>query len=384
MSAGNNREFCRLNLGSASFLNGDHLPRALLLDAAGRVSRDHVGAATAIDVGNVVVMPALVNSHDHLEFNVYPPLGKPPYADVDEWSRDVHERDGSMVAAIENIPAELRRCWGLLKNLSWGVTTVMDHGEPRDRPDCDVPVRIIHPFRHVHRADKRWAWLWARRSRGAGPLVFHVGEGTSAAVARRSRRFLRRLGGQGPFIGVHGISLERQDARHLDALVWCPASNFSLFNKTADIASLKAATDILFGTDATISAQGTIWDHLRTARACGGLSDSELLDSVTTTAWRVWGLDGSSDFIIARRPHADPWESLFQLTAADILAVVSQHRLVLMSEHFFNEIALDGWQRHYTAITIAGNPVRLYGPSRLVLDRLAAIERVPMTLHSNA
>jgi len=383
VAAGNNRTTCRLNLESAIFLNGANLPRELLLNAEGLVSGDDSGAGIARDVGDVMVIPVLVNSHDHLEFSFYSPLGEPPYADVDEWARDVHVRDGQVVSRIEEIPRDLRRYWGLLKNLSWGVTTVMDHGEPQSRPDCDMPVRTVRPFRHVHRGDKKWAWLEARCKRGAGPLVFHIGEGTSDGVARRSRKFLRRMGGHGPFIGVHGISLQQEDARHLDALVWCPESNLFLFNQTADIESLKGATEILFGTDATVSAKGSIWDHLRTARSCGGLSDSELLDSVTTTATRVWELDHSGDFIIASRRHADPWESLFQITAADIHAVVSQHRVVLMSEHFFNEVALDSWHKKYAAMTIGGNAVRLYDPSMPKLARLADTGRVPLTVQAN-
>ena len=370
----------RLNLHAASFLNGAKLPRILTLNASGQVTTDDASPAARIDLDDVVVFPALVNSHEHLEFDLYPTLGDPPYTDVDEWAKDVHERYAPLVSKVEGVSPELRRYWGLLRNLSWGVTTLMDHGEPPNKISCKLPVRTIQPFRFVHRADTRWAWLRARYKRGDGPLVFHVGEGRSDKVARRSARFLRRLKDCGPLIGVHGISLDADDVRCLDALVWCPASNFFLFNQTADVASLKGATAILFGTDSSISAQGTIWDHLRIARACGGLSDAELLNSVTTTATRMWGLENTGDLVIARRRHANPWESLYQITAADICAVISQNRLVLMSEDFYHDIALGSWNDTYKAIKISDSRQRIYCPSSTLLSSLAAIEGVPLVL----
>jgi cytosine/adenosine deaminase-related metal-dependent hydrolase len=373
-------EFRRLNLGDASFLNGAGLPRVLTLDASGQVAQDNAGPFAKIDLDDVIVFPALVNSHDHLEFNHYPALGDPPYEDIDQWARDVHDRYSSVVSRTEAIPVELRRLWGMLKNMAWGVTTLMDHGEPHDSSSYELPVRIIQPFRFVHRADSCWAWLGARYKRGKGPLVFHVGEGSSEKVARRSARFLRLANANGPLIGVHGISLQADDARYLDALVWCPASNQFLFGKTADVASLKGETEILFGTDASISANGSIWDHLRIARADGGLSDVELLNSVTTTAIRVWGLTNFGDMVIAKRNHADPWESLFQITPADICAVIAQNRLALMSEDFYDDIAPESWDDTYKTIRIGAAKQRIYCPASSLLSNLASLEDAPLTL----
>lgn len=385
----NNRVLC-LKLHSAGFLNGENLPRSLTFDSSGRVLTDSIENATAdatarateIDVQDAIVFPALINSHDHLEFNLYPPLGKSSYADVDEWSRDVHRRYSDIISAIESIPLELRLYWGVLKNLSWGVTAVMNHSEPQSHSYCDLSTRVIEPQRFLHRADKRWAWFRARKLTGDGPLVFHVAEGTSNAVGRRSARFIRRMRGRGPLVGVHGIKLTREDAEHLDALVWCPASNLFLFDRTADIASLKSATKILFGTDATISAQGTIWDHLRIARTLGHLTDNELLDSVTINAERVWGLGRTGDMVIARRRHPQVLESFYQVTPADICAVVTQNHLAMMSEAFFEDVAIDAWRNSYRAITIGDVRQRIYNPSPIVLEQLASIANSPVALRS--
>jgi len=52
----------------------------------------------------------------------------------------------------------------------------------------------------------------------------------------------------------------------------------------------RASTTLLFGTDATISAEGSIWDHLRLARKIGGISDSDLFASVSSIPARYWGI----------------------------------------------------------------------------------------------
>jgi cytosine/adenosine deaminase-related metal-dependent hydrolase len=214
-----------------------------------------------------------------------------------------------------------------------------------------------------------------------GQLVFHIAEGTSDQVARRSSVFLSRLQRHGPLIGVHGIKLTDRDARYLEALVWCPVSNYFLFERTADIASLKAHTAILFGTDATMSAEGSFWDHLRVARRCGALTDEELLASVTTTAARIWRVDDCGDMVVLRRSSRDPWESLFAVQPEDVVAVVVKNRLALMSEELFGQVAPESWHDLYAAVTIGNNNVRVYSPSRSTLEALAAIGDSPVAVN---
>lgn len=370
----------KLNLEAASFVNGAELPRTVTIANDGKVVDDDLQSAIRVDLDSVIAFPGLVNSHEHLEFNLYPQLGDPPYADVDEWAESVHRQHAPLISRIEAVPVELRRYWGLLKNLTSGVTTVMDHGENNADENCALPMRTVRPFRFVHRADKPWAWLQARFMRGSGPMVFHVGEGSSAAVKQRSERFLRRLKTRGPLVGVHGISLNQESARHLDALVWCPVSNLFLYGRTADVRSLKAVTTILFGTDSGISAEGSIWDQLRVARECGVLSDTELLDSVTSNATRAWGLTSNVDLVVAKRRHPNPLQSFFDTGPADISAVISGGQLALMSDALFCELPPGEWQQSYREIEIGKIRQHIHKASSGLLTRLASISDAPLSL----
>ncbi len=276
----------------------------------------------AAGIADTITLPGLVNSHDHLEFNCYPPTGSPPYRDFLEWSHDVRAEQ-ALTGNIERIPFEIRRRLGLLKNLLWGVTAVADHGgKMRDGTITVVPQSgAIHSPELAHRP--RLHLLC-----GPGTAVLHLAEGTTEASRMRARALLRwNLRGR-RVAGVHAVSFVDEDFADLDALIWCPGSNHFLFGRSADVATAAKHTNILFGTDSTLSAPATLWDHLRAVR--GVIPDVALLAALTTTPAAFWGLANcAADFVIARRLHKDDWDAFFALTPEDILTVVHQGRIVL-------------------------------------------------------
>jgi cytosine/adenosine deaminase-related metal-dependent hydrolase len=273
------------------------------------------------DLGEIIAFPGLVNSHDHLDFNCYAPTGLPPYADFVGWAMDV-QAAREVLAAVEQIPLSLRRRFGLLKNLLWGVTAVADHGgEPQQ---LDDPIAVLTPYKDLHSPEfgRKRSWLG-----GSTPVVMHLAEGSNSSSRRRALAYLRWNLRRRPVAGVHGVSLQGRDFDKLAALIWCPASNLFLFGKTADAAEAARRTDLLFGTDSTLSAPGTLWDHLRTARETIGAA--KLFSALTAKADTFWNLPARHDFVVARRRRLDPWEAFFAVTPEDILLVVKDGQPVL-------------------------------------------------------
>jgi cytosine/adenosine deaminase-related metal-dependent hydrolase len=80
-----------------------------------------------LEFNNAIAFPGLINSHDHLEMNLYPKLGAPPYANYVEWANDIYKPTQSPIKEIEKLPIEDRLLWGGVKNLISGVTTVVHH-----------------------------------------------------------------------------------------------------------------------------------------------------------------------------------------------------------------------------------------------------------------
>jgi cytosine/adenosine deaminase-related metal-dependent hydrolase len=292
--------------------------------------------ALTLDFEDAIAFPGLTNSHDHLEFNLHPPLGHARYADYREWGDDIHRRDGALIASLQRVPKAVRLRWGALKNLLCGVTTVAHHGARGDDPRS-LPVRTAHGTA-IHSVGGAPHWrLRLNAPLGPLPCVVHVGEGTSVEAHREIDALLRWNLLRKPLVGVHAIAMRPAQAARFRAVVWCPVSNEFLYGATADVSALKRSTTILFGTDSTLTADWNLWHHLRRARALGALDDRELFAALTHAAAVVWGRghDGrlatgnAADVVIARRKARDSWDAFFAVDPEDILVVLRAGEPVL-------------------------------------------------------
>src|ERR1700692_5106772 len=79
-----------------------------------------VKGADVLDLAGHLILPGLINAHDHLEFNLYPRLGRGPYPNAGAWARDVYRPKKSPIAEQLRIPKSTRLLWGGLKNLLSG------------------------------------------------------------------------------------------------------------------------------------------------------------------------------------------------------------------------------------------------------------------------
>jgi cytosine/adenosine deaminase-related metal-dependent hydrolase len=271
----------------------------------------------------VIAFPGLINSHDHLEFNCYPPTGTPPYDDFLGWCKDVQADPG--LAAITAIDPAIRRQFGVLKNILWGVTAVADHGGKKQFGE--LPIRVLTKYTDLHSPElgEKASWL-----NGLGPVVLHLAEGVTPQTRLRALAFLARNRLRRPVAAVHAVSLLGADFAQFQALIWCPASNFYLFGKTADAAAAIGQTRLLFGTDSTLSAPLTLWDHLRQVRS--QIGDLALFKALTEAPSAFWRLQHRDDFVIAKRKASASWDSFFALTPDDILLVVMRGQAVLVDE----------------------------------------------------
>jgi cytosine/adenosine deaminase-related metal-dependent hydrolase len=263
-----------------------------------------------LSLSGAIVFPGLVNSHDHLDFNLFPSLGNRIYPNYRAWGPDIHKQNRAEIAAVLKIPQALRIRWGVYKNLLNGVTTVVNHGEHLSIDAAHALIGIYQEGYSLHSPafEKNWRWKLNQPFTGSRPYVIHVGEGTDETAALEIDSLIRWNLFKKPIIGIHGVAMNERQAAGFKAVVWCPVSNYFLLDRTAPVDRLKKRVPILFGTDSTLTAGWNIWEHLRLARKLGMLGDRELLDTLTTTAASAWGLKetGSlapgqyADMVIAR------------------------------------------------------------------------------------
>lgn len=304
---------------------------------------------TTLDGSDAILFPGLVNAHDHLELNVFPQLGRPPYRDYIEWSRDVQEKDAAIIREYVQIPFDERLAWGIIKNVMCGVTRVWQHGplgglgeNVGDLIDVSTGGRVFHSLAFEAR--------WRRKLLAPGatqPIIIHLAEGISRRAQREARTLVRWNLLKRPLIAVHGISLKPELANRFQAVIWCPVANHFLYDSTAPAAELKNHTTIRLGTDSTLTATWNVWDHLRFARQSGHLSDLELFQAVTPPLANT--TPHSGDWVVAARQGIpQPWEAFFATNPEHILMMVRRNQIVMIDDAWLDKVELnpDGnWYR---------------------------------------
>jgi cytosine/adenosine deaminase-related metal-dependent hydrolase len=329
---------------------------------------------------NAIVFPGLINSHDHLDFNLFPNLGNRTYGNYREWAGFIHQHYQKEINEVLSIPKYLRTQCGIYKNLLCGVTTVVNHGDPL--MVGDAPINVVQPVNNLHSVgfEKQWKLKLNHPLRRKHPYVIHIGEGVDAVAYREINQLLNWNLLNKKLIGVHGLSMTAQQASSFSALVWCPVSNQYMFNATANIHELKHHTPILFGTDSTLTAHWNIWEHLKAARATAQLQDEELFDALTIIAAKIWKLNcgniaasSVADLVVAHRKTAGSFYSNFYaLEPEDILLVICKGQIRLFDESLLDQLNQFILPEDFSAININSKVKYVVGNLPALLNQVAS------------
>jgi hypothetical protein len=194
--------------------------------------------------------------------------------------------------------------------------------------------------------EKQWKIKLNNPVKKNQPVNIHVGEGTDAASAKEIDQLIKYNLLNRKLVGVHGVAMSAAQAEHFEALVWCPETNFFLLNKTAAIDLLAKHTDILFGTDSTLTGSWNIWEHLRLARETGMLSDDGLFAALTQNPADVWQLNSGTlaagkdaDIVVAKKPAVkNGYDAFFSLNPQHILLVTHKGDIGLFDEELLPQL----------------------------------------------
>jgi len=290
------------------------------------------------------IYPGLINAHDHLEMNVYPRMGKPPYENYVQWSHDVRRPLESPVKEIERIAIGDRLLWGGLKNLISGVTAVAHHNPSHRLFDSnDFPVRVIKPTAWAHSlAFGKDITANFFRNRNI-PFVIHAAEGIDAVAGLE----IDTLSGldllHSNTVIIHGVavSLPQLDllTRQQCAVVWCPASNDFMFGKTAPVREMKKKVRVALGTDSTMTGSPTLLHEMHEALRTNLASKSEIFEMVTNLPAVMFHrpiprIDPGqpADLFIVPRINEDYINNLFVIHPPDIVMVLVNGQVQLQDD----------------------------------------------------
>ncbi|QKJ29918.1 amidohydrolase family protein [Mucilaginibacter mali] len=340
-----------------------HISGGLIVDATD-VHDDN----TQLVFNDAVIFPGLINSHDHLDFNLFSQLGDRQYQNYTEWGNYIHKKYPQEIAAVLNVPQNLRTQWGVYKNLLCGVTTVVNHGE--QLPISNSPVTILDNCQSLHSVqfEKQWKRRLNNPLRKNMPVVIHTGEGIDKAAETEIDQLINWNLLHREMIGVHGVAMTPRQAKEFKALVWCPQTNYFMLGVTAPVNRLKNYTQVLFGTDSTLTGDWNIWEHIRTARKAGYLDDQELYNDLTISAAKTWELNAGiiasgrdADIVVARLKGApNTIENLLSIGPADILLVIHKGNIRLFDEILYSQLNQLPKQ-NFSKIRIGGVYKYVYG-----------------------
>ena len=286
-----------------------------------------------LDFQNHFAYRGLINAHDHLEMNLYPKLGQPPYNNYIDWARDIFRPEESPVKEIQRVDLADRLSWGCCKNLLSGVTTVIHHNDfYKSVFRKNFPISVFEDYEWAHslafeknvrtkyRADKKF--------------IIHAAEGVDKIAYEEIDRLVEWGILKSNTVIVHGVAL---NDRHIEtlakagsALVWCPSSNDYLFRQTAPVNTLKNKIPVMLGTDSTLTGSATLFEEMQTALNTGFVTAKEIYEMVTYTPARVFGLSTSltkgnlADIMVMPRHYDNYYENLVMSNSADISLLLSR------------------------------------------------------------
>jgi cytosine/adenosine deaminase-related metal-dependent hydrolase len=338
-------------LENAHVLEHDRVVVRPLAFAAGRIVESPTEDTPPVDLRDHLIVPGLINAHDHLHLNNVPPLRhSEPFPNSYAWidAFEPHLQDPEVVAATR-VSSDDRHWQGALKNLLAGVTTVAHHDPWLGvLSDPAFPVGLLHDFGWSHslglgtpRDD--------RPPRYGPPLVqsfvatpvahvwiLHLAEGTDDVGATELAQLDALDCLASNTVLVHGVGLTGSDVERVietgAAVVWCPASNLEMLGRTVDPGTLRrlfAAGRLTLGSDSRLTGARDLLDELRVARLHSDLSPRELLRLVTCDAARILRLpdrgaldSGQRADCVIVRAGVDLCRSVLDAHRADIRAVV--------------------------------------------------------------
>jgi cytosine/adenosine deaminase-related metal-dependent hydrolase len=340
-----------------------------------------------IDLTGFLVLPGLINAHDHLEYSLFPRLADPPYRNYVDWGEDIHNKFPDMIAKYRAVPKDVRLWWGGIRNLLCGVTTVSHHNPlwPELRRQ-DFPIRVVR--------ENGWGHSFAlggdlRQARAATPegraFVVHACEG----VDERARDELWNLKSLGILdantVLVHGLGIDQCGLEQLVAsqasLIICPSSNYYLFGKVPDFSSLKRIENVALGSDSPLTAEGDLLDEINFAiRSCGvsPLAAYEMATTIPAAILRLEQSEGTisesgvADLIAIRDTGASAADRIQDLSAEDIEFVMIGGRVQLASEAVLERLPYSV-KKGLEPLSVAGVARRLRAP---INDLLRAAEEV--------
>ncbi len=313
---------------------------------------------------NALVIPAFINAHDHLIGTYYPKIGHGPYESWLQWDNDFKADD--VYQEREKLDKENIYLLGSYRNFISGVLTVSDHIPHSVNDDMidKMPIRILKEYCLAH-ASVSYDLNWGdgidiehkRALETNAPFITLIAEGYDEKSVMSLNNLIEVNALTDNTVLIHGISLTDNDLENIlksqANLVWCPNSNYFLFNKTSKIKKwIEYGINVSLGTDSPASGGATFIDEMHFAQNYykslygKSIEGSTLYNMVTENparCLRKYSLgkiaEGNiADLLVLEDKHKDPYKTITSLSLKDIDAIIQGGCCVYANEKYRNMI----------------------------------------------
>jgi cytosine/adenosine deaminase-related metal-dependent hydrolase/ubiquinone/menaquinone biosynthesis C-methylase UbiE len=324
-------------------INQDHVQEI----SVGAAERAVSSVEPTVDLQGYLVLPGLINAHDHLEFALFPRLGRGNYRNFLEWAEDIHRSHASEISRHRAVPKHVRLWWGGIRNILCGVTTVCQHNPfEREVFSPEFIVRVLEGYGWAHSVALESAAAQKKKRTPAGQKFFiHLAEGIDEQSREEIFKFNQEGGLDAETVVIHGLGMSVKGMELLrDAgagLVWCPSSNLFLFGTAMSPEEIRRFPKVALGSDSPLSADGDLLDEVRCAHWRLHTPTAEVYEYVTERAANLVGFKngegsfragGVADVIAVRERGLTPAETLVAISYRDIELVLLGGRVQLASE----------------------------------------------------
>jgi len=316
-------------------------------------------ASLTIDLSDFLIMPGLVNAHDHLEFALFPRLADPPYRNYIDWGEDIHKKFPDVIATYKAVPKDVRVWWGGIRNLLCGVTTVSHHGPLWPvLQKRNFPVRVVQTNGWAHSLALGGDLPAAHASTPIeGAFIVHACEGTDE-LAQEELWGLDRLGLLDTrSVLVHGLAIDKAGLALMRerrvSLIVCPSSNNFLFGHLPNMSLFGELEGVALGNDSPLTAEGDLLDEIRFAIRYCGIAPHAIYRMVTEAPAVILRLEdgegsismaGVGDLIAIRDTNQDAANRLPMLSMTDVELVMIGGNVQLASEATLERLPLPAKQ----------------------------------------
>jgi 5-methylthioadenosine/S-adenosylhomocysteine deaminase len=261
-----------------------------------------------VDVGTDLVLPGLIDLHNHLAYNTLPLWTEPsrttPWPHHDSWPRAATYAASTTWPAYAFITACPHELLAYVETKAIvGGTTSVQGSPPKNRPPDGMLVRNVEDetfgthdpnlvYASVLTEDPGALAESANRMRSGSAFVYHCSEGQRDSLVAREFADATAAGCLQPtFVAVHTNAVDPGAYGAWDqpgAVAWSPFSNLWLYGETTDVTAARAqGITVCLGADWAPSGTKNVQGELKSARLVSdaqglGLTDEDLVRMVTS------------------------------------------------------------------------------------------------------